>query len=25
MAMIIMSKNPAQYGLDGLQPDPAEK
>jgi membrane-bound lytic murein transglycosylase D len=25
MAMIIMSKNPAQYGLDGLQPDQGEK
>ncbi|HEY6272198.1 MAG TPA: transglycosylase SLT domain-containing protein [Terriglobales bacterium] len=25
MAMIIMSKNPEQYGLDGLQPDSAEK
>jgi peptidoglycan lytic transglycosylase D len=25
MAMIIMSKNPTQYGLDGLQPDAAEK
>src|SRR5215471_12648900 len=25
MAMIIMSKNPQQYGLDGLQPEPAEK
>ena len=25
MAMIIMSKNPQQYGLDSLQADPAEK
>jgi len=23
--MIIMSKNPQQYGLDGLQPEPVEK
>ncbi len=25
LAMTIMSKNPAQYGLDGVQPDPAER
>ena len=25
LAMTIMSKNPAQYGLDGLQPDPPMK
>src|SRR6184192_3928889 len=25
LAMTIMSKNPAQYGLDGVNPDPADK
>ena len=25
LAMTIMSKNPAQYGLDAIQPDPAMK
>jgi peptidoglycan lytic transglycosylase D len=25
LAMTIMSKNPAQYGLEGIQPEPAEK
>jgi peptidoglycan lytic transglycosylase D len=25
LAMTIMSKNPAQYGLDGIQPEPPEK
>src|SRR5205823_5101513 len=25
LAMTIMSKNPAQYGLDSIQPDPADK
>jgi membrane-bound lytic murein transglycosylase D len=25
LAMTIMSKNPAQYGLDGIQPEPAER
>lgn len=25
LAMTIMSKNPAQYGLDGVQPDPPER
>jgi peptidoglycan lytic transglycosylase D len=25
LAMIIMSKNPSQYGLDGIQPEPAER
>lgn len=25
LAMTIMSKNPTQYGLDGIQPDPADR